>query len=246
MLDKLLTSAITPVDMLPQFRSMFESLYSFSVHRNILDVALSVLFDKRLTFRLEHKKVLERKDGFCRTSIAANGKPVFMIQLAEHKPYVLIHEIAHLIEHEILIPYDEFLSVIYDDFAILDKNQKLKLSNPMVYNLVQQVIFKEIQAYGDVKSRASELFVRYFELHGRPREIHPAETRFTLRFADIADIFPKTNQWISKVLNPLLARRIHPSILEYSRAHPPSNTRQIKWGDTISKNRPVRKLFDEE
>ncbi len=53
----------------------------------------------------------------------------------------------------------EFLHKVYQDIE-----QNLKQANILVQKIIGQVIFKEIQAYQIAKSRASELFARYFEL----------------------------------------------------------------------------------
>ena len=171
-------------------------LYEFEKFRNILNLTFSLIKQNRLSFEVYREGLIESNEGLCRT-IRSAGINKYVIILRKSNPYIIIHELAHMVERELnLVLSQEFIHVVYRDIE-----QNLKQSNLLVKQLIDQVIFKEIKAYHSVEERASELFARYFELFSWSQEVYPKDRKYLIRMKDLDRVFFGTNDWKKNCLD---------------------------------------------
>ncbi|WP_395463482.1 hypothetical protein [Wolbachia endosymbiont of Cantharis cryptica] len=188
-----------------------EYLYQFEKFRNTLNLTLSLIKQNRLSFEIYQEGLADMKEGVCKT-IRSSGVNRYIIVLKKSNPYIIVHELSHMVENELNLSLEqEFLYKVYQDIE-----QNLKQSNILVQKIIGQVIFKEIQAYQTAKSRASELFARYFELFAWAQEVYPKDKEYLIRTQDLNKVFLATDQWKKSCLDPQMMDRIDKEIREYS------------------------------
>ncbi len=188
-----------------------EYLYQFEKFRNTLNLTLSLIKQNRLSFEIYQERLMDMEEGVCKTiqSCSANR---YVIVLRRSNPYIIVHELSHMVENELHLSLEqEFLHKVYQDVE-----QNLKQANILVQKIISQVIFKEIQAYQTAKSRASELFARYFELFAWAQEVYPKDKEYLIRTQDLNKVFLATDQWKKSCLDPQMMDRIDKEIKEYS------------------------------
>ena len=188
-----------------------EYLYQFEKFRNTLNLTLSLIKQNRLLFEIYQEGLMDMEEGVCKTiqSCSANRH---VIVLRRSNPYIIVHELSHMVENELHLSLEqEFLHKVYQDVE-----QNLKQANILVQEIISQVIFKEIQAYQTAKSRASELFARYFELFAWAQEVYPKDKEYLIRTQDLNKVFLATDQWKKSCLDPQMMDRIDKEIKEYS------------------------------
>ena len=188
-----------------------EYLYQFEKFRNTLNLTLSLIKQNRLLFEIYQEGLMDMEEGVCKTiqSCSANRH---VIVLRRSNPYIIVHELSHMVENELHLSLEqEFLHKVYQDVE-----QNLKQANILVQKIISQVIFKEIQAYQTAKSRASELFARYFELFAWAQEVYPKDKEYLIRTQDLNKVFLATDQWKKSCLDPQMMDRIDKEIKEYS------------------------------
>ncbi len=188
-----------------------EYLYQFEKFRNTLNLTLSLIKQNRLLFEIYQEGLMDMEEGVCKTiqSCSANR---YVIVLRRSNPYIIVHELSHMVENELHLSLEqEFLHKVYQDVE-----QNLKQANILVQKIISQVIFKEIQAYQTAKSRASELFARYFELFAWAQEVYPKDKEYLIRTQDLNKVFLATDQWKNSCLDPQMMDRIDKEIKEYS------------------------------
>ncbi|GFR02299.1 uncharacterized protein TNCT_413621 [Trichonephila clavata] len=151
------------------------------------------------------------EEGVCKT-IRSSGVNRYVIVLRRSNPYIVVHELSHMVENELNLSLEqEFLHKVYQDIE-----QNLRQANVLVQKIISQIIFKEIQAYQTAKSRASELFARYFELFAWAQEVYPKDKEYLIRTQDLNKVFLATYQWKKSCLDPQMMDRIDKEIKEYS------------------------------
>ncbi|XCA33297.1 MAG: hypothetical protein ABS808_00145 [Wolbachia endosymbiont of Polyergus mexicanus] len=188
-----------------------EYLYQFEKFRNTLNLTLSLIKQNRLLFEIYQEGLMDMEEGVCKTiqSCSANR---YVIVLRRSNPYIIVHELSHMVENELHLSLEqEFPHKVYQDVE-----QNLKQANILVQKIISQVIFKEIQAYQTAKSRASELFARYFELFAWAQEVYPKDKEYLIRTQDLNKVFLATDQWKKSCLDPQMMDRIDKEIKEYS------------------------------
>ncbi|WP_333023124.1 WD_0702 family putative metalloprotease [Wolbachia endosymbiont of Pentidionis agamae] len=215
-----------------------EYLYKFLKFRNILNLTLSLIKQNRLSFEV---KPLMTAGGLCQTNRSANLN-TYIIMIRKINPYIIIHELAHMIEEELDLNLEhKFFPNIQQDIQ-----QNLKQSNILVQNIINQVIFTEIKSYGDTKSRISELFARYFELFAWAQEVYPKDRDYLIRTQDLNKIFFNANKWKENDLDVKINRIIDKEIQSYSSTVPIIDINKIpsKWGDKTSYKKKIGSIFD--
>jgi hypothetical protein len=221
-----------------------EYLYQFEQFRNILNLTLSLIKQNRLSFELYQASMVEKEEGLCKT-IQTSTVNKYVIILRRSNPYIIVHELSHMVEKEIdLMLEQEFIHRIYQDV-----NQNLNQSSILVQKIIEQIIFKEIQAYQGIKSRASELFARYFELFAWAQEVYPKDKEYLIRTQDLNKVFSHTNEWKKSQLDPRMLNKIDVEIKNYSNKTiiKDVNTIQTKWTNKISsKYRKNNSIFGDE
>lgn len=209
-----------------------EYLYQFEKFRNTLNLTLSLIKQNRLLFEIYQEGLVDAEEGLCRTIRSSSGVNRYVIVLRRANPYIIVHELSHMVENELNLSLEqEFIHKICQDVE-----QNFKQSNILVQNLINQVIFKEIQAYQGVKSRASELFARYFELFAWAQEVYPRDKKYLIRTRDLNTVFLNTNNWKNSYLDSQIMSTIDREIREHSNktAIKDVNKVQIKWANKFS------------
>lgn len=211
MLIRSLISQATKVRNSQDIISYIEYLYQFEKFRNTLNLTLSLIKQNRLSFQIYREGIADAEEGVCKT-IRSAGMNRYVIVLRRSNPYIIVHELSHMVENELNLNLkQEFIHRVYQDVE-----QNLKQSNMLVQKLIGQVIFNEIQAYQDVKSRASELFARYFELFAWAQEIYPKDKEYLIRTQDLNKVFLNTNNWKNSYLNSQITNAVDGEIRKYS------------------------------
>ncbi|WP_320157084.1 WD_0702 family putative metalloprotease [Wolbachia endosymbiont (group A) of Tiphia femorata] len=188
-----------------------EYLYQFEKFRNTLNLTLSLIKQNRLLFEIYQEGLVDMEEGVCKT-IQSSSANRYVIVLRRSNPYIIVHELSHMVENELNLSLEqEFLHKVYQDIE-----QNLRQANVLVQKIISQVIFKEIQAYQTAKSRASELFARYFELFAWAQEVYPKDKEYLIRTQDLNKVFLATDQWKKSCLYPQMMDRIDKEIKEYS------------------------------
>ncbi|MGL9688563.1 MAG: WD_0702 family putative metalloprotease [Wolbachia sp.] len=188
-----------------------EYLYQFEKFRNTLNLTLSLIKQNRLLFEVYRERLVDIEEGVCKT-IQSSSANRYVIVLRRSNPYIIVHELSHMVENELNLKLEqEFLHKVYQDIE-----QNLKQANILVQRIIDQVIFKEIQAYQTAKLRASELFARYFELFAWAQEVYPKDKEYLIRTQDLNRVFLATDQWKKSCLDPQIMDRIDKEIKEYS------------------------------
>lgn len=221
--------------------------YRFQLFRSILDLALSLIKVGRLSFKILPKRFSEKTEGLCETLQLGNSlKPKqHVITIKEPSPYVVIHEIAHMVEKEVNLNLQaEFLPIVHQDVQ-----QNLKSANMLVQRIINHIIFTEIKAYPD-SQRASELFARYFELFAWTQEVYPKDREYLIRTSDLDRVFANTNRWKERFLDPRLISVMDKEIKAYSstRSIVRLDKIQSKWSNKILSNnyKNIKSKFNDE
>lgn len=220
-----------------------EYLYQFEKFRNILNLALSLIKQKRLVFEIHKEGLTDIEEGLCKT-IRSLGINKYVVIFRRSNPYVIVHELSHMIENELNLDLEqEFIYKIYQDIE-----QNFKQSNQLVQRIINQVIFKEIQAYQGVKSRSSELFARYFELFAWAQEVYPKDKEYLIRTKDLNRIFCNVNSWKNKYLDLQMIKLIDEEVKNYSSktAIKDINKIQTNWiGKFSPRGKKINSIFEE-
>ncbi|WP_339046544.1 hypothetical protein [Candidatus Mesenet endosymbiont of Agriotes lineatus] len=222
--------------------------YRFQIFRNILNLALSLIKVGRLSFKILLKRSSEKIEGLCETLQLGNSlkSKQYIITIKELNPYVIIHEIAHMIEKEMNLDLQiEFLPIVHQDVQ-----QNLKNSNALVQKIINHIIFAEVKAYPNYELRASELFARYFELYAWTQEVYPKDREYLIRTFDLNRVFLNTNKWREKFLDPKLINATDKEVSTYSNAQLIVRPDQVqsKWSNKVASNnyKNIKSKFNDE
>ncbi|OEY86715.1 hypothetical protein BIY23_02545 [Wolbachia pipientis] len=219
-----------------------EYLYQFEKFKNIFNLTLSLIKQDRLSFEVS-PTTYSMEEGLCKT-IQHSGMKRYIIVLKKLNPYIIVHELTHMVENELNLSLEEdFIHKVYQDM-----NQNFTQSNLLAQRLINQVIFKEIKAYDSVKSRASELFARFFELFAWAQEIYPQDKEYLIRTYDLDKIFFYTNQWKKSYLDPLIISKLDNATKIYSNKTPMQDVNKVRtqWGNKITpKNKRSSSIFED-
>lgn len=221
-----------------------EYLYQFEKFRNTLNLTLSLIKQNRLLFETYQEGLADAEEGLCKTIRSSSGVNKYVIVLRRANPYIIVHELSHMVENELNLSLEqEFIHKVYQDVE-----QNFKQSNILVQNLINHVIFKEIQAYQGVNSRASELFARYFELFAWAQEVYPRDKKYLIHTRDLNTVFLNTNNWKNSYLDLQIMSTIDREIREHSNktAIKDVNKVQIKWANKFSpEGKKIDSIFDD-
>ncbi len=215
-------------------------LYQFEKFRNILNLTLSLIKQDRLSFEIS-PMIYSMEEGLCKT-VQYSGIKRYVIVLRKLNPYIIVHELAHMVENELGLSLEEdFIHKVYQDMS-----QNFAQSNLLAQKLINQVIFKEIKAYDSIKLRASELFARFFELFAWAQEMYPQDKEYLIRTQDLNKIFLYTNQWKRSYLNLLIMRKLDNEIKEYSNKTMVKDARtvQAKWANKVFHRNKNNSIFE--
>ncbi len=217
-----------------QIESHFLDLYRLDVFRTILDFTLSLLIQRKLSFRVLEKGFSENKEGQCLSSVRLYYNKVLRVVLKYHSyvvtirklsKNVIIHEIAHAVEKASGLG-------IKDGFgsAILDDLKKMNCGNLILRNAIRKLMVTDLNQYS-AESYLSELFVRYFELFALTRE---ASSLGKFSVSEVKNIFKKTQLWVSTVFEPEVKKKILPEVVAFSRSKKTIIKYNFNWQDKTS------------
>jgi hypothetical protein len=244
MLIKNLIKQATKVGSSEDTTRYIEYLYQFEKFKNTLNLTLSLIKQNRLSFEIYSEGLVDTEEGLCKT-IRSSGLNRYVIVLRRSNPYIIVHELSHMVENELDLNLDqEFLHKVYQDVE-----QNLKNSNILVQKIIGQVIFKEIQAYQTAKSRASELFARYFELFAWAQEVYPKDRKYLIRTQDLDKVFFSTNQWKKNYLDLQIMNKLDKEIKEYSNKTVLKDVNKVQssWTNKLSPGgKKISSIFGED
>jgi hypothetical protein len=189
----------------------FKELYKVPWFKIGLDVILTKAELGLVRFFLQEKNITDNNHGCCITRqisvfnkiykvVSRNYK--YDIQLRTVSVDVIIHEIAHALEHESKINLNkDFAQIFASDI------NKVKKSHLNIQNAVKQIIFKELNLYHK-NQHNSELLARFYELVAMSKEIGYYHHDYHFKLAEICDLFKNTIAWIENVFNANLRAQI--------------------------------------
>ncbi len=235
LIQKLIRQA-TVVGESGEIAKFIDYTYNFKIFRSILNLTLSLIKRNKLSFKVQAKRISERVEGLCETLQLGNNANLnqYIITIKQLSPYVVIHEIAHMVEKEMNVNLQtEFLPIVYKDIQ-----QNLKNANMLIQNIINHIVFTEIKAYPNYKARASELFARYFELFAWTQEVYPKDREYLIRTSDLNKVFSNTNKWREEFLDHKLISVVDKEVGAYSKTRSITNPEQIqsKWSNKVSSN----------
>lgn len=244
MLIKNLIKQATKVGSSESIAGYIEYLYQFEKFKNTLNLTLSLIKQNRLSFEIYKEGPIDMEEGLCKT-IQSSSANKYIIVLRRSNPYIIIHELSHMVEKELSLHLaQEFLYKVYQDVE-----QNLKQSNILVQNIIGQVIFKEIQAYKTVESRASELFARYFELFAWAQEVYPKDKEYLIRTKDLNRVFIATNQWKKDYLDLKITNKLDGEIKRHSDQSATKDVTEVQssWtGKFSAGGKKISSIFEDD
>lgn len=148
------------------FITIIRSLYAHKWLKNFLDFVATKIWKQELRFVLQEKQDFSLAAGSCRTvecTQNANAAKKYVITLKKIASDVLLHEIAHMLEQELIkiLDLNQFAYALMDDIKECD--------NPVWSQVLRQLCINELKMYAK-NEYLSELFARYFQLFGSVKE----------------------------------------------------------------------------
>ncbi|MDJ1257370.1 MAG: hypothetical protein MRQ07_01760 [Candidatus Midichloria sp.] len=186
--------------MLEQFLLMVKHLYQYQIFQLILDFTATKISEKLLSFKLYDQRFFDLDAGNCKT-IYGNSINQLFNQIRSRNKYqitikklsydVIIHEIAHMIEKEVIINLQEFMGLISDDLREAPTSIGLK-------QVVEQIFFTELKLYPE-DQKPSELFARYFQILCLSKEISGLSSTGGYKLEQALTHFSNTTTWVNSV-----------------------------------------------
>lgn len=195
-----------------KFVDLFCNLYRIEIFKDGLDLILTKLQQKKLSFEIKQIKgwdtnvgcFLTQRQSFYDKSLGKFfSKSVPKIILKKLSYNVLAHEMAHALEFESKIDLgEEFRKCIGYDM----KNREPNLITLKAEK--QRLMVDALKSYPPHQF-LSELFARYFELLSVSRNVC-VTGEFTTQ--DVMDFFENTTNFINKIFNPQIKPQISQKI----------------------------------
>ncbi len=177
-----------------KFVKLFCDLYRIELFKDGLDLILTQLHKKQLHFEIKEMKGWDTNVGCFLTN---------KITLRNLSHNVLAHEMAHALAHESKIDLgEEFRKCIAFD---------MKGREPQILTLrgeVKRLMVDALKTYPP-HHFLGELFARYFELLSVSRNVVSTGDFAT---ADVMDFFINATNFIEKIFNPQIRKKIDPKI----------------------------------
>jgi hypothetical protein len=177
-----------------KFIKIFFDLYRIEIFRDGLDLILTKLQDRSLHFDIKEMKGWDTNVGCFLTN---------KITLRSLTHNVLAHEMAHALAHESKIDLgEEFRLCVFHD---------MKNREPQIMTLkgeVKRLMIDALKAYPPHQF-LSEIFARYFELLSVSRNVVATGDFATI---DVMDFFINITNFIEKIFNPQIRKKIDPRI----------------------------------
>lgn len=201
---------------LEDFNSKFFRLFYVELFRPSLNAIITKIKHGEAKFKVSLLKSWDRVAGHCVTATTAEMKneSVFLkknyiISIKSIEPSIIMHEIAHAIEHisELDISGDFKKNLEID----IRKNNT---NNIQVSTAIKTILFEELKNY-ELTSINSELFARFFELIALSIEVDGLK-KYQYNYQAISTYFDNTIKYITNVLNPILLKNIDGDVFKNS------------------------------
>ena len=201
---------------LEEFNFKLFRLYYLDLLRPSLSALITKIKHGEAKFSVSVLKSWDRVAGHCVTATTSQleNESVFLkknykISIKSIESSIIMHEIAHAIEHISNINVDgDFKKFLELDIKI--NNTK----NMQISSAVKTILFDELKNY-DIASISSELFARVFELIALSVEVDGLKN-FQYNFQSIFLYFSNTIKYIKEILNPILLKNVDDDILKSS------------------------------
>lgn len=201
---------------LANFNDKFFKLYQIDIFRPILDVILTKLKNNEAKIKVSPMKSWDRVAGHCTTATTTQKneeslffKKNYTIVIKSIRPDIIIHEIAHAIEHIANID----LNKDFRKILASDTNGK-KSTNEQLNASVKSILKDELKNY-ELSHFMSELFARVFEIISISYEVN-GWSKYQYKYKEVASFFENTIKWMKNTLHPILLKQTDKNILAES------------------------------
>jgi hypothetical protein len=200
------------IDNSKKFLQSFAELYRIELFKDGLDLILTKLQQKEISFEVRIINGWDTNLGCFLTEQKNFYDPLKGQFLRLYKPKIILrnlshnlmaHEMAHALEFESGLNFgDDFRKCIGLDM----KDREAQILT--LRGEVQRLMVDALKAYPSYQF-LSELFARYFELLSLSRNVIPAGSFAT---SDVTGFFANTTNFIEKIFNPQIRKKINPEI----------------------------------
>jgi hypothetical protein len=246
MTPELITKIIAPqvtfegIRNIEKFSKIFCDLYRIELFKDGLDLILTKLQEKHLSFEVKNTKgwdtnvgcfLTEPKSFFNKTFGKVIHKNSLKIILRNLSCNVMAHEMAHALEFESRINLgEEFRQAIGHD---------IKNREPQILTLKSEIKRLMIDAIKSYKPEhfLSELFARYFELLSTSRNVMMFGSFAT---NDVMHFFVNTTNFIENIFNPQIRSKVNLNIAA-STSHFINKIKHLNLEENFQKNTESRK-----
>lgn len=200
------------IDESDKFARYFCDLYRIDIFKDGLDLILTKLYEKDLTFEVHLIKgwdtnlgcyLTEQSRTFNKVAGVFSSKIKKKIIIKSFSHNVLAHEMAHALEFESGLDLgQEFRKAIGLDM----KNRQADLLTLRAE--IKRLMVDALKAYPE-NQFISELFARYFELLSVSRNVIG---KGDFETSQVMDFYQNVTNYITKIFNPKIKKLIHPTI----------------------------------
>lgn len=200
------------VDNSEKFAKIFADLYRIEIFKDGLDLILTKLRQKQISFEVKITKGWDTNSGCFLTEQKNYYNPLkgqFLrinlpkIILRNFSHNLLAHEMAHALEFESGINFgEEFRTAI--GFDMKDR----KADSLPLRGDIQRIMVDGLKTYPAYQF-LSELFARYFELLSLSRNVQATGSFTTF---EVMDFFANTTKFLTHIFNPAIISKIDPEI----------------------------------
>ena len=219
--------------LLEKFEKHIMHLYQYELFKPILDLVATKMIQGVFKFKVQDQKVFDLDAGNCKT-IQSNMLDSILNKFRTQKSYlitikqisydVILHEIGHMLEHELDLDLTQFAHVILSEIT-----KKSRLIT--VDETIHDIMIKQINSY-PANQRNSELLARYFQLFALSRDIAGYESNLGYRLQDIQNHFSMTGNWIMQNIFSKLVPKTNADIALYSNSFlKPISEVKHKWSE---------------
>ena len=189
-------------------------LYRLDYFKYFINTVISLGLRNQAIFKVTSRQYWETYDGLCQTDLRETNEfdsdftgNLYQISIKSCDIPVIIHEVAHAIEHESKINLNnEFREVFSKDLNSYENKY-----NNILKNDIKRLFKDSIKGYA-ANQIMSEMFARFFELMAMSFEF--GGNSFYIK--DIFEFFPNTIRYIDNDIIPLLKRKINPAVQKAS------------------------------
>lgn len=220
-----------------RFMMLIEHLYQYEIFKDVLDMVATRANEDLLHFNVQDRSIFDFDEGNCKTIFSDGILDTIKNTFSSHKKYfitikkinseVIMHEIGHMIEHEIAEGFeaDTFTKMIGRDISESDG------CSTGLKNAVNNVMIREIRGYPK-EQHASELLARYFQIIAGAKEIAGHAENYGYSVSAVISLFKETGLNIKQQFELLLRKKINNNIAKVSEKYIKS-IKNIKnyWAD---------------